>query len=226
MTQVDVVEIFSGTECISNAFRDKGYKCFTLDVVEEFKPTLCKSILEVEDNELPDCSVMWASPPCQTFSVASISTHWDGGFRAYKPKTPKAIKGLEMLEKTIKIISIKQPKVWFIENPRGLMRKVIDELFEKYKIEGVIRHTVTYCQYGDTRMKPTDIWTNCKSWKPRPMCKNGAPCHEAAPRGSRTGTQGLKNSKYRSMIPKELCEEIALAAQVELMYLDYMEDWR
>lgn len=22
------------------------------------------------------------------------------------------------------------------------------------------RYTVTYCQYGDNRMKPTDIWTN------------------------------------------------------------------
>ena len=34
------------------------------------------------------------------------------------------------------------------------------------------------------------------------------PCHVAAPRGSRTGTQGLKNPKERSMIPYQLGEEI------------------
>ena len=70
------------------------------------------------------------------------------------------------------------------------------------------RHTVTYCQYGDSRMKPTDIWTNAYWWQPKPMCKNGAPCHEAAPRGSKTGTQGLCNSVERGRIPPGLFEEI------------------
>ena len=52
------------------------------------------------------------------------------------------------------------------------------------------------CRYGDIRMKPTDIWTN----HPNPqfkMCHNGNPDHVAAPRGSKTGTQGLKNSRER-----------------------------
>ena len=40
------------------------------------------------------------------------------------------------------------------------------------------------------------------------MCKNGQPCHEAAPRGSRTGTQGLKNNYERSKIPYLLTREI------------------
>ena len=93
-----------------------------------------------------------------------------------------------------------QPKYYFIENPRGLMRKM-------GAVEHLNRHTVTYCQYGDKRMKPTDIWTNL-DWKPREMCKNGQPCHESAPRGSRTGTQGLKNNYERSKVPYELCKEI------------------
>jgi hypothetical protein len=40
------------------------------------------------------------------------------------------------------------------------------------------------------------------------MCKNGDPCHVSAPRGAKTGTQGLKGSKERSVIPAELCEHI------------------
>jgi len=34
------------------------------------------------------------------------------------------------------------------------------------------------------------------------------PCHTAAPRGSKTGTQGLKNSIERSVVPEQLCLEI------------------
>lgn len=63
------------------------------------------------------------------------------------------------------------------------------------------RYTVTYCQYGDTRQKPTDIFTNHPNPNFKPPCKPGSPCHTAAPRGSSTGTQGLKNKKERAMIP-------------------------
>lgn len=64
------------------------------------------------------------------------------------------------------------------------------------------------CQYGDERMKPTDIWTNHPNPKFKPMCKNGDPCHTPAPRGSKTGTQGLKNKIERARIPRELCKHI------------------
>jgi hypothetical protein len=76
------------------------------------------------------------------------------------------------------------------------------------------KHTVTYCQYGDTRMKPTDIWTNNPHWTPREMCKNGDTCHVAAPRGSKTGTQGLKGAEIRSIIPHELCMEVMLNSKL------------
>jgi len=75
-------------------------------------------------------------------------------------------------------------------------------------MENLLRRTVTYCQYGDTRMKPTDIWTNHKQWTPKPICKNGDSCHVSAPRGSRTGTQGLKGNMERSVVPRNLCIEI------------------
>ena len=57
-------------------------------------------------------------------------------------------------------------------------------------------------------MKPTDIWTNHPDPKFKSPCKNGDPCHEPAPRGSRTGTQGLKNKVTRAVIPEELCNHI------------------
>lgn len=57
-------------------------------------------------------------------------------------------------------------------------------------------------------MKPTDIWTNLKEWKPKQACKNGNKCHVSAPRGSRTGTQGIKGAINRSIIPQEIFHEI------------------
>lgn len=70
------------------------------------------------------------------------------------------------------------------------------------------RYTITYCQYGDIRMKPTDIWTNHPNPAFKPMCKNGDSCHQSAPRGSRTGTQGLKDRVERSRIPDAFCQHI------------------
>lgn len=75
-------------------------------------------------------------------------------------------------------------------------------------MQGLPRYTVTYCQYGDMRMKPTDIWTNHPNPRFKPPCHNGDSCHVKAPRGARTGTQGLKGAKDRSVIPVGLCEHI------------------
>ena len=57
-------------------------------------------------------------------------------------------------------------------------------------------------------MKPTDLWGSVTNWVERIPCKNGQGCHEAAPRGSKTGTQGLKGAKDRSRVPYELGKEI------------------
>ena len=82
-------------------------------------------------------------------------------------------------------------------------------------MQDIPRHTVTYCQYGDNRMKPTDIWTNYENPNFKPMCKNGMSCHDSAPRGSRSGTQGIKGKKDRSLIPKELCEYIVKICEAD-----------
>ena len=78
------------------------------------------------------------------------------------------------------------------------------------------RFTVTYCQYGDRRMKPTDIWTNVSDPMFKPMCKNGDPCHVSAPRGSSTGTQGMKLID-KSRIPDELCDHIVFISEIEYL---------
>jgi hypothetical protein len=138
---------------------------------------------------------------CTGFSVAALGRNWSKTGEIFTPKTDTARLGVSLVEKTLEIINHYKPKYWFMENPRGVLRKLD-------VVKDLKRNSVTYCQYGDERMKPTDIWTNSDIWVPRPTCKNGDKCHVAAPRGSRTGTQGLANAYERSKIPDALCEEV------------------
>lgn len=199
---MNVLELFAGSRSVGKQAEKLGMNVFSSDLIEFEGIHYPVSILDFDVSKVPfQPDVIWASPPCTSFSVASIGHHWTGGKGAYIPKSEGAKLGLKLVEKTLEIINHFQPTYWFIENPRGVLRKM--EMMKKLK-----RNTVTYCQYGDERMKPTDIWTNSDMWVPRPMCKNGDPCHVAAPRGSKTGTQGRSNAYERSKIPNDLCEEI------------------
>ena len=216
-----VLELFAGSRSFSKVAEEMGMETHTTDFKDfEGIDQVC-DIFDFDYDKvgfIPD--IIWASPPCRTFSVASCSTHWTKDKSAinefnqsYKdkefiPKTENAEWGLRMVRKMKEIIAhyteLNTDLYFIIENPRGLLRKM-----PEMKIYNLTRETVWYCQYGDTRAKPTDIWTNV-DWIPRPVCKNGNPnCdHARAPRGSRTGTQGLKGNYERSIVPEQLCREI------------------
>jgi hypothetical protein len=203
-----VLELFAGSRSIGKVCDELEVRCFSSDWTPFEGIDYAVDINAFDSNKVPFVpDVIWASPPCTTFSVASIGKHWHPNRR---PKSNDALMGLQILKKTIEIIEYYQKYnpnlIWHIENPRGMMRKV--DVWDNIKH---VRHTVTYCQYGDNRMKPTDIWTNNYKWDPKPACKNGMPCHISAPRGSTTGTQGLKGSYLRSQVPYELCKEIILS---------------
>jgi len=192
-----VLELFAGSRSIGKAAEELGMEVFSSDLEAFPGIDYQVDILDFDLNKLPwKPDIIWASPPCTSYSIAAVSHHRNGIF----PTSDFAAKSDKMLMQTIYIIFMLDPKYYFIENPRGMLRKMPF-------MQHVHRSTVTYCQYGDERMKPTDIW-HFSNWKPRPMCKNGDNCHEAAPRGSQTGTQGRANNYERSKIPHELCLEV------------------
>jgi site-specific DNA-cytosine methylase len=199
------IELYAGTRSFSRVAAALGHETFSTDYEEIDGQDLVADIHDLTAKDFPYThpDILWASPPCEGFSVASIGANWGGGHRVYMPKSKTACRSIDLVNHALRMIIQLEPKWWFIENPRGVLRKL-----NLIPPGGVTRHTVTYCQYGDTRMKPTDIWTNATWWTPRPVCKNGMPCHIAAPRGSKTGTQGVKGYKDRSRIPEALFEEI------------------
>lgn len=202
-----VLELFAGTRSIGKEFEEKGHEVFSVEWDRSFENIdLYKDIYELSAKEILDKfgkpDVIWASPDCSSYSIAAISHHRKREENGNLAPVSEYAKFCDIVNQhTLNLIMTISPKYWFIENPRGGMRKMDF-------MHGLPRYTVTYCQYGDTRMKPTDIWTNHPDPKFKPMCKNGDSCHEKAPRGSKTGTQGLKGSKERSVIPAELCRHI------------------
>ena len=202
-----LLELFAGTRSISKAFEARGHETYSIEWDKRFDGiNLYADIMTVTAADIlrdfgrPD--IIWASPDCSTYSIAAISHHRrqepDGNLA---PVSEYAKRCDAVNQHVLRLIMALLPRYWFVENPRGGLRKMT-------WMEGLPRYTVTYCQYGDTRMKPTDIWTNHPDPKFRPMCHNGDPCHVSAPRGAKTGTQGLKGSRERAVIPAALCEHI------------------
>lgn len=201
-----LLELFAGSRSIGKEAKIQGHEVFSIDINDFEKINLVKDIEFLTTSDIPFVpDVIWASPPCTTYSIAAISTHRDNG----KPKTDFAAKSDRLVLKVLELINHYNCK-YFIENPRGYLRKMPF-------MQGIPKTTVWYCRYGDTSAKPTDIWSNHirsiftpDGWSPRPICYNGnIHCHhESAPRGSRTGTQGKVGNYERSKIPAELCKEI------------------
>lgn len=202
-----VLELFAGTRCISKAFERKGHECFTVEwsrkfdnitLYEDINNLTIEKIYEICHGK-PD--VVWASPDCATYSVAGLRYHRKKINDTFVAVSEYA-QFCDITNNHLRaLIDTLSPSLFFVENPRGIMRKMPF-------VEGWNRYTVTYCQYGDTRQKPTDIWTNHPNPKFKLPCKPGSFCHVLAPRGSRTGTQNLANSRERSKIPDELCDYI------------------
>jgi site-specific DNA-cytosine methylase len=186
-----VFDLFAGTGSATKAFEDAGHSVIKIELDEQFQADMHVDIMTLTSDALltrygrPD--FVWASPPCTAFSVASIGHHWNTD---HTPKTLAAIQSMKLVSHTRALLEDLRPRLGFvIENPRGKLRKLP-------MLETLTRHTVTYCAYGDDRMKPTDLWTTVEGWQPRPLCKNGDPCHESAPRGAKTGTQGRGGASY------------------------------
>ena len=210
---VNLLELFAWSRSVWNVWEKLGYNVFSTDLIKYDWINYDIDILNFDYKKVPFIpDIIWASPPCTTFSIAACWYH-----RKPWNITKEAILWDKIVKKTLEIIKYYEkinPNIkWYIENPRWLLRKM------DFMQDLPIRHTVTYCSYWDIRMKPTDIWTNDINWKPLLKCHNykydknweiiDKHCHhESARRWSSTWTQWLKNAHVRSKIPEYLCFDI------------------
>ena len=120
-----ILELFSGTECLTGAFRARGHECFTVDWDTRFPSSLHIDIMQLTAGRIladfgrPD--IIWAGCDCTTFSVAAIGHHRrrDPATGSLAPKTEKAARADQVNRHTLGIIRSLRPRFFFIENPMG-----------------------------------------------------------------------------------------------------------
>ena len=201
-----VLELFSGMECISNAFREKGHECFTIDWDKRFPSSMHYDISKLKVKDLPEewrhPDIIFAGTDCTTYSVAAISKHRrkNPNNGNLDPISDKAKFADDMNKHVKELINEMNPKIQIWENPMGAFRKMDF-------VQDLILNTTTYCQYGFTYRKQTDFLSNIDLHL-KPPCKNGSPCHEKAPRGARTGLQAIKDPALKAIYPPDLCRHI------------------
>ena len=184
-----VLDLFSGLGGWSQAFKDRGHEVITYELYSKFNPDVCCDIMDVDS--LPDADVILASPPCNKFSCMTIGRYWIDG----KPK-PETKESIKLVIHTLKLISDVVPKFWILENPMGMMRKIL----------GNPPLTVYYAQFGEDRLKPTDLWGRLPNGLNEFVIKDRSLLeYTKCPRGSKVGgTQGMSNGPERAKIPYQL----------------------
>lgn len=197
------VDLCAGRGGLSRAFREAdGWEVTTVDINAEFDPDIQADVLDLRPADLPTADVYLAGPPCTTLSFAGNQTdHYVDG----EPHSQLAQDHVLLAFHVVGLIRAKAPEWWFVENPRGRMRRYL----------GQPTGTVTLCQYGYDWQKPTDLWgRHPPSFRYR-RCSPGDDCHVTARSGfdSGDGVSHIRDSAERAEMPRALSQAILDAVE-------------
>lgn len=154
---IKVLELFSGTGSVGRICKHLGWEVISLDLNNADINT---DILDWDYTifEPGHFDIIWASPPCNTFSHLAntrigLTTKGIEGIVTKEKLDERMMNvGVPILEKTLEIIDYLSPETWFLENPQtGRMKEFMT---------GYDFFDVDYCQYGFSYRKRTRIWTN------------------------------------------------------------------
>jgi site-specific DNA-cytosine methylase len=168
-----LLELFKGTGSIGKVAKEMKMDIISLDFDKKFEPDILTDILKWNYKTIPVPDIIWASPPCDTFSILAYPRYERNPDTA-EPYSERAKTGTAILYKTLEIIEYflkKNPNLkWVIENPRGMMRK------DKH-MKDLYYETTSYNNYESKRYKPTNFFSNVvlglkPALRPKEMLKN------------------------------------------------------
>jgi hypothetical protein len=194
------LDLFCGLGGFSQAFADADrWQVTTVDIEAEFAPDIQADVLELRPSDFDvEYDVVLASPPCKEFSPAQ---NLNG---AHTP----AGDAVALAFHTVGLIRGLDPQFWLLENPRGQLRSFL----------GRPTATVTYCQYGEAHMKPTDLWGEHPAGFIGRSCGYGDDCHINHHSGSNAMRDdvGKRSDAERAKVPRALSEAIREAVEAAI----------
>jgi site-specific DNA-cytosine methylase len=214
-----LLELFAGSRSVGKVAEKMGFEVWSCDISKFEGINDVSDILKFDYDKVPFIpDVIWASPPCESWSIACAASggnvYWESVKDKHKTvgikpredftgnsscniwKTPEKVAKVRdmyvsLLEKTFEIIEHYQPKVWFIENPVGYMR-----FYVKDRVP--FANVASYCQYGFPYRKNTNIFSNVKLDVKKCNCNT---THKAL-------SDAHKSYYERSKVPDALCLSI------------------
>ncbi|HAI19258.1 MAG TPA: hypothetical protein DCM10_15255 [Xanthomarina gelatinilytica] len=196
------LELFCGTKSFRKSCPN-NWEVTSIDIEKRFNPDICIDIMDLNYTiwEKGYFDIIWASPPCTTFSTAKLSNI--GSFsKKRKCVLTREICEQEMLEeglpivyKALEIIDYLQPKYWYLENPQSGHLK---------RFMGNINYfDIDYCTFGYDYRKRTRIWSNINIEDNLCRCKIKK---HSVTIGSKTSRQTTLEERYS--IPQEMFKYI------------------
>jgi len=162
-----LLELFSGTHSVGKVAKELGWEVVSLDIDGDADITCDIMDWDYKNGTEPgEYDIIWASPPCHTFSRVrrsligrKIKFFGDQVVTAEMLDRDMEERGVPIVRRIEEIIDYFKPKYWFIENPwTGLMKNYLTHR---------PHYDVDYCQYADWGYKKrTRIWTNVEGFKP------------------------------------------------------------
>lgn len=192
-----MLELFGGSCIMSKTFSDNGFEIISIDNDINSNASLIYDINKIP--EIENFDVIWASFPCTYHCRYSfIHGHWNNG----KPNTDECIAMCNLHIHTLKLIRNSGCKVWFIENPLGLLRKM------NYMQNIGYLYQVDYCMYDFEFKKPTNIWSN--------ISLNLLRCNHNFRHKSFQNSYNYNGNNDRSVLPIDFCKTIVQQTNVYL----------
>jgi len=161
-----MLELFAGTCVVSGAFYHEEWNTANHDLDPKSNATIKSDILSLDPETLPFVpDFIWASPPCETYSLLSGGYHRSVGDNELDRSETARLHNLIFM-KMVQILAWAKQKhphlIICIENPVGKIKHMplMKEFIRHFQLHDV---TVNYCTFERDERKPTQLWSNYKN---------------------------------------------------------------
>jgi hypothetical protein len=211
-----VLSLFDYTGNWAKPWIKYGYNVVTVDIkpiTSEYRYQgrwhICQDIMDLIPHQQLfgyNFDVILCAVPCTHFALSGAK-HF-----AAKDADGRTAEGIKLVEETLKIIKLYQPRVWAIENPMSRIHKLVPELgspklkFDPWEYAG-------WTDGSENRNKRTWLWGEFNIPERKPVAPEARNDQGHSAWINKVGGKSEKTKEYRSMTPMGFAEAFAAANQ-------------